>query len=223
MADFLATCIAARRNILVCGGAASGKTQLLAALAAASPAGERVVSVEPVAELAISRDEWVQLETRPANGRGSEVDLGTLLAVALRMLPDRLVIGEVNGREAVAVVHALTSTVDGAVIAISGDGANAVLNRVATLARAASGTGSDTAIRELVAQAFEIVLCVARTADGAIKVQSIEEITGVSDTVFETQLVFQYRDGAFLATGAVPRFYSELEARGIPADQAVFR
>jgi pilus assembly protein CpaF len=222
MADFLTTCIAARRNILVCGGPGSGKTQIVAALAAASPSGERVVSVEEIAELAIARDEWIQLEARPGTGRQNDVDMTALLEMALRFMPDRLVVGEVRGREALSLVHALNAQCDGAVVAMSGEGANHVLNRLATLVRSAQ-LGNDSATRELVASSFEIVIHVARHSDGAIKVHSIEEITGVSDTHFDTQMVFAFRDGGFLPTGTVPRFYSELEARGIPADQAVFR
>jgi len=222
MADFLATCIAARRNILVCGGPGSGKTSLIAALAAASPAGERVVSIEEVAELAVGRDEWIQLEARPGTGRHNDVDMAALLEMALRFMPDRLVVGEVRGREALALVHALNATVDGAVVAMTGEGANASLNRLATLSRSQQ-LGGDGAIRELVASSFEIVVHVARHADGGIKVHSIEEVTGVSDTTFETQMVFAYQNNSFSPTGTVPRFYSELEARGIPADQAVFR
>jgi pilus assembly protein CpaF len=223
MADFLATCIAARRNVLVCGAPASGKTSVVAALAGASPAGERVVSIEDVAELQIGRDEWIQLETRPSTPKAPEVDLAALLDTAVRLLPDRLIVGEVRGREAMPLVQALSSSVDGAVVAMTGDGANATLNRLATLARATQPAGSDSAIRELVASAFEIVLHVGRTADGGIRVHSIEEVTGVSETTFETQVVFRLEGSTFIATGAVPRFYGELEARGIPADQAVFR
>ncbi|HTR56388.1 MAG TPA: ATPase, T2SS/T4P/T4SS family [Kofleriaceae bacterium] len=222
MADFLATCIAARRNVLVCGGPGSGKTSVVGALAAAAPPGERVVSIEEVAELSIARDEWIQLETRPGNAKGPEVDLGSLLDAALRLSPDRLVIGEVRGREALAVVSALTSSIDGAVVGMTGDGANVVLHRLATLVRATS-PGTDVAIRELCATAFEIVLHVARHADGTIKVHSIEEVVGITDAAFETQTLFQLNGNSFTATGTVPRFYSELEARGIPADQAVFR
>jgi pilus assembly protein CpaF len=222
MADFLATCIAARRNILVCGGPASGKTSLVAALASASPAGERVVSVEEIAELALGRDEWIQLESRPGTGRHNDVDMTALVEMALRFMPDRLIVGEVRGREALTLVHALNATVDGAVVAMTGEGANASLNRLATLTRSMQ-IGGDAATRELVASSFEIVVHVARHADGAIKVHSIEEITGVSDTTFETQMVFAYQNNNFSPTGTVPRFYSELEAQGIKADQAVFR
>jgi pilus assembly protein CpaF len=222
MAAFLTTCVAARRNILVCGGAASGKTSLVAALAAASPAGERVVSIEEIAELAVGRDEWVQLEARPGSGRQADVDMSALLELALRFMPDRLVVGEVRGREALPLIYALNAHVDGAIVAMTGEGANAVLDRLAMLARSAQ-VGDDAATRELVASSFEIVIHVARQADGGIKVHSIEEVTGVSETTFETQLVFAYQNNGFSPTGTVPRFYGELEARGIPADQAVFK
>jgi pilus assembly protein CpaF len=220
MADLLTTCIAARRNILVCGGNGSGKTSVVAALAAASPPGERVVSIEDVAELAIGRDEWIQLEARPATDAHA-VDVAALLEMALRLQPDRLVVGEVRGREALSVVHALNAQVDGAIVAATGEGASAVLNRIATLARSVGG--DHAAIRELVATAFEIVIHVVRHADGSVKVHSIEEITGVTDTAYETQTVFALNGSTFAPTGAVPRFYTELEARGIPANQAVFR
>jgi pilus assembly protein CpaF len=223
MADFLATCVTARRNILVCGGPGSGKTSVVAALAAASPAGERVISVEEVAELAIGRDEWIQLETRAGNGRGPSIDLANLLETAMRLNPDRLVVGDVKGREALPLVSSLCSGIDGAIVAVSGEGAQAALNRLVTLGRITAPGAHDSALRELVAQAFEIVIHVARWADGTIKVLAIEEVTGVSEVAFDTTVLFQFGNNTFSATGTVPRFYSELEARGIPADQAVFR
>ncbi len=222
MADFLGTCVTARRNLLICGAAGSGKTTLVGALAAASPPGERVVSIEEVAELSIVRDEWIQLETRAGTGRTSEIDLGHLFETALRLQPDRLVVGEVRGREALPLVQALCASVDGAVVAMTGDGSSAALGRLVTLCRIAAPS-ADHAVRDLAVQAFEIIVHVARGSDGTVRVQSIEEVVGSTDTAFDTQVLFQHRDGSFAATGTVPRFYSELEARGIPADQAVFR
>ena len=223
MADFLATCVTARRNILVCGGPGSGKTTIVAALAAASPAGERVISIEEVAELAIPRDEWIQLETRPGSGRHTPIDLGHLLETALRLVPDRLVVGDVKGRETLPLVSALCSSIDGAIVAMTGEGAPTALNRIVTLARISAPGAADSALRELVAQAFEIVIHVARWHDGSIRVLAIDEVVGCTDTTFDTHELFQWRDGNFVATGTVPRFYAELEARGIPADKAVFR
>jgi pilus assembly protein CpaF len=222
MADFLATCVTARRNVLVCGAAGSGKTTVVGSLAAASPLGERVVSIEEVSEISLNRDEWIQLETRAGTGRNPEVDMGHLLETALRLAPDRLVVGEVRGREALPLVQALCASIDGAVVAMTGEGAAAALGRLAMLARLSSPS-ADGAIRELVAQAFEIVIHVARWSDGTLRVLSVEEVVGCTESTFETHVLFQFRDGAFVATGTVPRFYAELEARGIPADQAVFR
>ena len=222
MADFLGTCVTARRNILVCGSAGSGKTTIVGALAATSPLGERVVSIEEVAELSITRDEWIPLETRAGTGRNAEIDLGHLLETALRLQPDRLVVGEVRGREALPLVQALCASVDGAVVAMTGEGASAALGRLAMLARLAA-PGADGAIRELVAQAFEIVVHVTRWSDGSLRVLSVEEVVGCTETAFDTHVLFQFSAGSFAATGTVPRFYAELEARGIPADQAVFR
>ncbi|HEY4178894.1 MAG TPA: ATPase, T2SS/T4P/T4SS family [Kofleriaceae bacterium] len=221
MADFLSTCIAARRNILVVGAPGSGRTAMLGALASASPAGERVVSIEDVGELALGRDEWVQLESRSGNAKVPSVRLDSLLDTALRLMPDRLVIGEVRGEEALPLVYALNANIDGAVVAMSGDGAQVALSRIATLARA--GGATESAIRELVAQAFDIIVHVARMPDNRVKVVAIEEVLGFSDVAFETHVLFQQQGAGFGPTGHVPRFYSELEARGIPADQAVFR
>ncbi len=223
MADFLATCVTARRNVLVCGGPASGKTAVVAAMAAAAPAGERVISIEEVAELSIARDEWIQLETRVGIGKNADVDLAALLETAIRLSPDRLVVGEVRGREALPLIHALNASIDGAIVAMSGEGANTALTRLATLARVTAPTGADAPLRELVAQAFEIVVHVARWSDGSLKVMSIEEVVGHTENTFDTHVLFHHANGGFVATGTVPRFYSELEARGIPADQAVFR
>ncbi|MBA3820253.1 MAG: CpaF family protein [Deltaproteobacteria bacterium] len=223
MADFLATCVTARRNILVCGGPGSGKTNVVAAIAAASPPGERVISVEEVAELAIARDEWIQLETRAGTGKNPSIDLSHLLETALRLSPDRLVVGEVRGCEALPLITGLCTSIDGAVVAMTGEGAAGALGRMMTLARVGAFAASDSALRELVAQAFEIVIHVARWSDGTMRVMSIEEVIGSTDTTFDTHVLFQFKDGAFVATGNVPRFYAELEARGIPADQAVFR
>jgi pilus assembly protein CpaF len=182
-----------------------------------------VISIEEIGELSIAREEWIQLETRVGVGKQADVDLASLLETALRLSPDRLVVGEVRGREALPLVNALNASTDGAIVAMTGEGAHTALTRLATLARVGAPAGADAPVRELVAQAFEIVIHVARMSDGSVRVMSIEEIVGCSDTSFDTQMLFQFRDGAFHATGTVPRFYSELEARGIPADQAVFR
>ena len=127
---------------------ARARPRVVAALAAAAPAGERVISIEEVAELAIARDEWIQLETRAGVGKSAEVDLAALLETAVRLMPDRLVVGEVRGREALPLINALNASIDGAVVAMTGEGASAALTRLATLARVvAAGRRGCTAPR----------------------------------------------------------------------------
>jgi pilus assembly protein CpaF len=223
MADFLATCVAARRNILVCGGAASGKTMLVAALAQASPPGERVVSIEEVAELALKREEWVALETWPGDNKQPPVELRHLVQSAFRMRPDRLIVGEVRGGEALDLVAALAAALDGVVVGVAGEGAVAALGRLATLARLGSRDVPDGVARELVASAFDVVVHVNRYADGNIRVQSIDEVVGGGDGGFECQTIFQFHNNVYAAAGVTPRFYAELESRGIRADAGIFR
>jgi pilus assembly protein CpaF len=222
MSDFLTTCIASRRNILVCGGPASGKTTLVGALAQAVARGERIVSVEEVAELAIGRDEWISLETRPGDGTGTAVDLTHLLHNALRLRPDRLIFADVHGREAFELVTTLGANVDGAIVVAAGEGAAASLTRLSQLARL-SGQLTEGAARELTANAVEIVVHVTRVGEGAIHVSAIEEIIGTTEHGFETATLFHHAAGVFSATGTVPRFYTEMQERGLPADAAIFR
>jgi pilus assembly protein CpaF len=222
MNDFLTTCVAQRRNLLVCGGPGSGKTTLVGALAQAVARGERIVSIEEVAELAIGRDEWISLETRPGDARGAGVDLTQLLHSALRLRPDRLIVADVHGREALELLTTLGANVDGAIVVAAGEGAAAALTRLSQLARL-NGQLAEGSARELTANAVEIVVHVTRVGEGAIQVTAIEEILGTTEHGFETATLFHHAAGVFSATGTVPRFYSELEARGTPHDNAIFR
>ncbi|HET6614153.1 MAG TPA: ATPase, T2SS/T4P/T4SS family, partial [Kofleriaceae bacterium] len=226
MADFLATCVAARRNILVCGAPGAGKSSVLGALAAAAPEGERVVSVEEVSELALARPEWVALESRPGDGNGvPTVGLGRLVRGALRMRPDRLVVGDVGGAEALDLISAMASSTDGTLVAVGGDGPQAALARLSSMARLAAPGSSAEAIRELCAVAVHVVVHVALYADGAHRVASISEVTGAHPGGFDIQELFSFRGGdtGFAALGVVPEFYADLEARGLPADTTIFR
>jgi pilus assembly protein CpaF len=212
----------------VCGGVGSGKTQVVAALAAAAPEGERVVTVEDVAEIALKRDEWIALETRPADGdpKRAPIDLAHLVRSALRLRPDRLVVGEVRGAEALELATALGSSVDGAIVAVAGEGAQAALGRLASLGRLTAAEASD-AVRDVIASAFDVVLHVQRYADGVARVVAIEEVLGTREGGFDTQPIFSYKgpgeDAGYAALGVIPRFYADLDARGISADPAIFR
>jgi pilus assembly protein CpaF len=224
MATFLTTCIAGRKNILVCGAPSSGKSAVLSALAAASPAGERIVSVEEVSELQIGREDWIPLESRPGDGNGlSNVDVEILLRGAMRMRPDRLVVGDVRGREAFELVQAMASSCDGTLASMTGEGANASLLRLSSLAALFAGGASLESIRDVVGNAVDVVVHVARYADGVVRVAAIEEVIGASEAGFQTQLLFQFQgDSSFAPSGSVPGFYDELKARGIEADTSVF-
>src|SRR5690606_25061327 len=227
MADFLTTCVTTRRNLLVCGAPGSGKSSIVAALVAASPDGERVVSVEEVAEISLQREDWIALESRPSDGNGvPAVDLGQLLRGALRMRPDRLVVGDVRGGEALELIQAMASSADGSIASVAGEGARAALGRLTSMARLAAPGASVPALRELVACAIDVVVHVARYADGVYRIASIEEVLGTSEDGFHTQELFGFRgsadEGGFAAAGVIPSFYADLEARGIPADTAIF-
>ena len=152
MADYLSEAMKARRNILVCGGPASGKTGVVAALAHAAAPGERIISVEAVSELALSREEWVALEARPSDGRNHGIGMVELVNKAMRMYPDRLVIGDVTGAEAFDLASKLGTAVDGAIVSVGGEGGQAALLRMALLCRAA-GEVAEAVGRELVAAA----------------------------------------------------------------------
>jgi pilus assembly protein CpaF len=183
-----------------------------------------VVTVEDVAELEIGRDNWIALEARPGDSNGVPgVDVAMLIRSALRMRPDRLVVGEVRGTEALELVQAMASASDGAIASIAGEGAAAALSRLAAMARLGAPGMPHEAVRELVACAVTVVVHVARYADGVYRVASIHEVLGAAGDGFRTSELFCFRGGGFHAAGAVPRFYAELEERGVPADTSIFR
>jgi pilus assembly protein CpaF len=214
MSDFVATCVAARRNLMVCGPAGVGKSTVIAALIGAIAEGERVVTVEDVAELSLDREDWIALETRPT------VTLQHLVANALRLRPDRLVVGDVRGSEALDVASAFANAIDGGVVALTGDGVQAALGRWVTLAQLSAGAANDLAIRELIAGACDIVIHVSRASDGTVRIVAIDEVLGVREVGFDTQSLFVHRgNDGFAATGAVPRFWPDLDGR----DPSIFR
>ena len=167
--------------------------------------GERIVSVEAVSELALARDEWVALEARPSDGRSANIGMAELVNKAVRMHPDRLIVGEVVGAEAFDLATALASSVDGAVAAVAGEGAVAALGRLALLART-HGELAEGVAREIVAHAFEVVVHVGRGSDGKMRVLSIDEVLSGGDHGFEVANLFGHRDGQFSSSGQKPRF-----------------
>jgi len=175
--DFLAACVRARLNVLVSGGTGSGKTTTLNALSRFIPAGERVVTIEDAAELRLQQPHVVRLEARPANleGRG-EVSIRRLVRNALRMRPDRIVVGEVRGAEALDMLAAMSSGHDGSLCTVHAGSAEEALRRVETLALMADVALPHAAVREQVAGAIDLVVHQARGRDGGRRVVGVSEV-----------------------------------------------
>ena len=179
--DFLGAAVRARASILVCGGTGSGKTTTLNVLSSFLDPRERIVTIEDAAELRLAQPHVVRLEARPANAEGrGEVTIRTLVRNALRMRPDRIVVGEVRGAEALDMLSALSTGHDGSLTTVHAGSPAEALRRVETLALMADVGLPHTAIREQVAAAIDLVVCQARRADGSRKVVSVAEVVRVA-------------------------------------------
>ncbi|HET6550512.1 MAG TPA: CpaF family protein [Solirubrobacter sp.] len=193
---FLARAVRARATILVCGGTGSGKTTTLNALSSFVGEGERVVTIEDAAELRLRQPHVVRLEARPPNleGRG-EVTIRRLVRNALRMRPDRIIVGEVRGPEALDLLTALSTGHDGSLSTVHAGSPAEALRRIEVLALMADVDLPHAAIREQVADAFDLVVCQARTADGARRVVAVAEVVRVAAGPAAREL-YAWRDGA---------------------------
>jgi pilus assembly protein CpaF len=196
LAEFLALCVAARASLLVSGGTGSGKTTTLNALSGAIPGEERIVTIEDAAELRLRQRHVVRLEARPASleGRG-EVTIRTLVRNALRMRPDRIVVGEVRGAEALDMLQALNTGHDGSLTTVHANSPGDALRRVETLALM-SGVGlPHAAVREQVASALDMVVHQARRPDGSRVIESVSEVVRAAGGIGTREL---YRHGGRL-------------------------
>lgn len=226
IAEMLEMCVRARLNVLISGGTGAGKTTLLNALSAFIPEDERIVTIEDSAELQLQQPHVVRLETRPPNieGRG-EVTQRDLVRNALRMRPDRIVIGEVRGGEAIDMLQAMNTGHDGSLTTIHANTPRDALSRLETMIQMTGMRLSERAMRQQIASALDVVLQVARLSDGTRRVTSISEITGMEGDTVTMQEIFQYERtgidssgkvvGRFRATGIRPRFAEKLKAYGL--------
>ena len=233
IADMLQMVVHARLNVLISGGTGAGKTTLLNALSAFIPENERIVTIEDSAELQLQQPHTVRLETRPPNieGRG-EVTQRDLVRNALRMRPDRIVIGEVRGGEAIDMLQAMNTGHDGSLTTIHANTPRDALSRLETMIQMTGMRLSDRAMRQQVASAINIVLQVARMSDGSRRVTSISEITGMEGETITMQEIFQYERtgvdaqgtvlGRFRPTGIRPRFAERLKACGMQLPRVFF-
>ncbi len=233
IADMLQMVVHARLNILISGGTGSGKTTLLNALSAFIPENERIVTIEDSAELQLQQPHVVRLETRPPNieGRG-EVTQRDLVRNALRMRPDRIVIGEVRGGEAIDMLQAMNTGHDGSLTTVHANTPRDALARLETMIQMTGMRLSDRAMRQQVASAINLVVQAARLSDGSRRVMSISEITGMEGETITMQEIFMYERtgvdkegmviGRFKPTGIRPRFAEKLKACGLQLPRVFF-
>jgi pilus assembly protein CpaF len=233
IADMLQMVVTARLNILISGGTGAGKTTLLNALSAYIPENERIVTIEDSAELQLQQPHVVRLETRPPNieGRG-EVTQRDLVKNALRMRPDRIVIGEVRGGEAIDMLQAMNTGHDGSLTTVHANTPRDALARLETMIQMTGMRLSDRAMRQQIASALNLVVQVARMSDGSRRVTSISEVTGMEGETITMQEIFQYERtgidkegtvlGRFRPTGIRPRFAERLKACGLQLPRVFF-
>ena len=233
IADMLQMCVSARLNVLISGGTGAGKTTLLNALSAYIPEDERIVTIEDSAELQLQQPHVVRLETRPPNIEGKgEVTQRDLVRNALRMRPDRIVIGEVRGGEAIDMLQAMNTGHDGSLTTVHANTPRDALARLETMIQMTGMRLSDRAMRQQVASALDLVVQVARLSDGTRRVTSISEITGMEGETITMQEIFQYERtgidsqgqviGRFRPTGIRPRFAERLKACGMQLPRVFF-
>lgn len=233
MASMFEMCVNARLNVLISGGTGAGKTTLLNALSAYIPHNERIVTIEDSAELQLQQPHCVRLETRPPNIEGKgEVSQRDLVRNALRMRPDRIVIGEVRGGEAIDMLQAMNTGHDGSLTTVHANTPRDALSRLETMIQMAGLRISDRAMRQQIASAINMVIQVARLSDGTRRITSISEITGMEGETITMQDVFVYERrgvdqdgrviGRFRPTGVRPRFAERLKIYGMQLPRSFF-
>ncbi len=233
LAETIAAAVKARLNILVSGGTGSGKTTLLNVLSNAIPNSERIVTIEDSAELQLQQDHVVRLETRPANieGRGA-VTQRDLVRNALRMRPDRIIVGEVRGAEALDMLQAMNTGHDGSISTVHANSTRDALSRLETMVLMAGISLPGRAMREYISSALDLLIHLARLSDGTRKVVRVTEVVGMEGDMVTLQDIFIFDQkgiapsgevlGQHRATGIRPRFADRLKSAGIVLDPLVF-
>ncbi|MFM2391457.1 MAG: hypothetical protein RLZZ437_3012 [Pseudomonadota bacterium] len=232
-AQFLHAVVEARLNVLISGGTGSGKTTMLNALSAAIDPSQRIVTIEDAAELQLQQDHVVRLETRPPSAEGSTaVTQRDLVRNALRMRPDRIIIGEVRGTEAFDMLQAMNTGHDGSMTTIHANTARDALGRLEQMVAMIGGEVPLAAVRRQIASGLQIVLQLSRLADGRRRIMSVSEITGMEGDVITMQDIFVFRKrgrsesgevlGEFVPTGIRPHCMAQLAAAGVAMSAEAF-
>jgi pilus assembly protein CpaF len=233
MLELLRGCVKARLNILVSGGTGAGKTTFLNVLSSYISNRERIVTVEDAAELQLHQDHVVRLETRPANieGKGA-IQQRQLVINSLRMRPDRIIVGEVRGEEALDMLQAMNTGHDGSLTTIHANTPRDALSRLETMVAMGSLNIPESALRRQIASAIDVVVQVSRLSDGTRKVIALSEITGMEGDIVSMQDIFVFRkrgirdngevSGEFVPTGIRPKFAEKLQVSGINLPVSMF-
>ncbi len=233
MVEFLQIAVERHLNVIVAGGTGSGKTTLLNVLSSFIPDTDRIVTIEDAAELKLVQPNLVSLESRPPNleGKGG-IPIRDLVKNSLRMRPDRIVVGECRGGEALDMLQAMNTGHDGSLTTIHANTPRDVISRLEVLVLMAGMDLPTTAIREQIASAVHLIIQQTRFPCGSRKVTKITEVVGVESGTVQLQDIFVYRQnglgpdgkvaGQFVATGAIPTFYEELRQIGMEVDLSLF-
>jgi pilus assembly protein CpaF len=233
MFDLLKGAVSARLNVIVAGGTGSGKTTMLNGLSAFISPKERVVTIEDAAELQLKQPHVVRLETRPPNLEGEgAIRQRELLVNALRMRPDRIVVGECRGEEALDMLQAMNTGHDGSMTTIHANTPRDVISRLEVMVTLASASIPVTAIRAQISSAIDVIVQVERLSDGSRRCRSITEVTTMEGDTVMLQDLFVFEKlglsqegriiGRFAATGIRPRFYERLLAAGLRLPAEIF-
>ena len=227
MLEVLQCAVRSRLNVVVSGGTGAGKTTLLNVLSGYISPDERVVTIEDSAELQIKQEHVVRLETRPPNleGRGA-IKQRELVINALRMRPDRIILGEVRGEEALDMLQAMNTGHDGSITTVHANNPRDAISRIETMCMMGSILLPEKAIRAQIASAIHLIVQASRMSDGSRRVTAISEVTGTSGEIISMQDIFVFEKqglgadgkvkGRFIATGIVPKFAEQCKASGFP-------
>ena len=234
MGEFLSVCVAQRKNICISGGTGSGKTTLLGVIGAFIPSDERIVTIEDAAELKLPQEHVVSLESKPANieGKGA-IPIQKLVINSLRMRPDRIIVGECRGGEALDMLQAMNTGHDGSLTTLHSNTCRDAISRLQTMVMMAGMNLPSKAIVEQIASAIDIIVQTTRLSDGTRRIISICVVDGMEGEKITLQEVFEFRQngydkdgkviGEYIADGGIPSFYKDLQARGINVDTSIFR
>jgi len=233
MADFLRAAVQAHLNIIVSGGTGSGKTTLLNLVSGFIPENERIITVEDAAELQLPQPHVITLETRPPNLQGEgAITIRDLVRNTLRMRPDRIVVGECRGGEALDMLQAMNTGHDGSLTTIHSNNPRDCLRRIETLVMMAGFDMPITAIREQIGGAVHLIVQLRRYSDGTRKISHVTEVMGMEGDTIVTQPIFEYKQtgtddkgkvvGTYQPSGLIPKFVETLKSKGIQLPKGMF-